>query len=125
MYSHVHPTGKVYEAHPKPVGIAFGGTIGNERIFIDEDFDRVTVRHHAVDKTYRPGSLIPHQVSLFVAIKTNILSYQLLRFMFVFYMPNFTFTSIQILTGSMMNILTLSHARLHRFAGTFRCGVSF
>ncbi|XP_044475947.1 uncharacterized protein LOC123203584 isoform X1 [Mangifera indica] len=59
VYSHLHPTGKVYESHPKPVGIVFGGTIGNERIFIDEDFAKITVHHHAVDKTYRPGSLIP------------------------------------------------------------------
>lgn len=62
VYSHLHPTGRVYEPHPKPVGIAFGGTIGNERIFIDEDFDRVVVRHHAIDKTYKPGSLAPNQV---------------------------------------------------------------
>ncbi|KAI4317135.1 hypothetical protein L6164_025034 [Bauhinia variegata] len=61
VYSHLHPTGRVYEPHPKPVGIAFGGTLGNERIFIDEDFARVTVRHHAVDKTYQNGSLVPAQ----------------------------------------------------------------
>lgn len=62
VYSHLHPTGRLYEPHPKPVGIAFGGTLGNERIFIDEDFARVTVRHHAVDKTYQHGSLFPDQV---------------------------------------------------------------
>ncbi|KAL5778172.1 hypothetical protein ACOSP7_011098 [Xanthoceras sorbifolium] len=61
VYSHLHPTGRVYEPHPKAVGIAFGGTIGNERIFIDEDFAKITIRHHATDKTYQPGSLIPHQ----------------------------------------------------------------
>ncbi|XP_021692693.2 uncharacterized protein LOC110673800 isoform X2 [Hevea brasiliensis] len=61
VYSHLHPTSRAYEPHPKPVGIAFGGTIGNERICIDEDFVRVTVRHHAVDKTYQPGSLFPSQ----------------------------------------------------------------
>lgn len=44
------------------MGIGFGGMIGNERIFMDEDFARVTIRHHAVDKTYKPGSLIPNQV---------------------------------------------------------------
>ncbi|OVA12851.1 TLDc [Macleaya cordata] len=60
VYSHLHSTG-VYEAHPKPAGVAFGGTPGNERILIDEDFARITVRHHAVDKTYRPGSLFPNQ----------------------------------------------------------------
>ncbi|EOY14970.1 hypothetical protein QUC31_000308 [Theobroma cacao] len=61
VYSHLHPTGRVYESHPKPVGIAFGGTTANERVFIDEDFAKITVRHHAMDKTYQPGSLIPNQ----------------------------------------------------------------
>ncbi|KAL0369129.1 UNVERIFIED_CONTAM: hypothetical protein Scaly_1131800 [Sesamum calycinum] len=61
VYSHLHPTGRVYEAHPKPVGVAFGGSIGNERIFMDEDFGRVTIRHHAVDKTYQHGALFPNQ----------------------------------------------------------------
>ncbi|KAJ6306369.1 hypothetical protein OIU78_021645 [Salix suchowensis] len=61
VYSHLHPTGRAYEARPKPVGIAFGGTIGNERVYMDGDFARVTVRHHAVDKTYQPGSLFPNQ----------------------------------------------------------------
>jgi hypothetical protein len=53
----------VYEAKPKPVGLAFGGTIGNERIFLDEDFCKVIIRHHAVDKTYQHGSLVPNQVN--------------------------------------------------------------
>ncbi|XP_020576338.1 uncharacterized protein LOC110021948 [Phalaenopsis equestris] len=61
LYSHLHPTGRVYEANPKPAGLAFGGTRGNERIFIDEDFYRVVIRHHAVDKTYQPGPLLPNQ----------------------------------------------------------------
>lgn len=61
VYSHLHPTGRLYEAYPKPVGIAFGGSVGNERIFIDEDFGKVVVRHHAFDKTYQPGSLVPSQ----------------------------------------------------------------
>ncbi|KAF5192038.1 Tld-domain containing nucleolar protein [Thalictrum thalictroides] len=60
VYSHLH-RGRVYDPHPKPEGIGFGGTIGNERVFIDEGFARVTVRHHAVDKTYQPGSLVPNQ----------------------------------------------------------------
>ncbi|XXG40232.1 hypothetical protein AAC387_Pa01g1004 [Persea americana] len=71
VYSHSHPTGKVYEAHPKLVGIGFGGMIGNERIFMDEDFARVTIRHHAVDKTYKPGSLIPNQG--FLPVEASIL----------------------------------------------------
>lgn len=61
VYSHLHPTGKVYQPRPKPVGVAFGGTLGNERIFIDEDFAKVTIRHHAIDKTYHSGSLLPDQ----------------------------------------------------------------
>lgn len=60
IYSHLHPTGR-YEPNPKPVGLGFGGTSGNERIFIDEDFSKVTIRHHAVDKTYQHGSLVPNQ----------------------------------------------------------------
>ncbi|CAL8995592.1 unnamed protein product [Prunus brigantina] len=61
VYSHLHPTGRAYEPKPKPVGIGFGGSMGNERIFIDEDFSKVTIRHHAADKTYQPGSLFPDQ----------------------------------------------------------------
>lgn len=61
VYSHLHPTGRVYEAKPKPCGIGFGGSMGNERIFVDEDFSKVTIRHHAVDKTYQSGSLFPDQ----------------------------------------------------------------
>lgn len=64
MYSHLHPIGRVYQPNPKPVGLAFGGTLGNERIRIDEDFATVTLRHHAVDKTYQHGSLIPNQVDV-------------------------------------------------------------
>ncbi|KAL5557913.1 hypothetical protein UlMin_034124 [Ulmus minor] len=61
VYSHLHPSVRAYDAHPKPVGIAFGGSMGNERIFLDEDFSKVTIRHHAVDKTYQHGSLFPDQ----------------------------------------------------------------
>ncbi|XP_065881182.1 uncharacterized protein [Euphorbia lathyris] len=66
VYSHLHPTGRAYDPHPKPVGIAFGGTTGNERIFIDEDFSKITVRHHAADKTYQHGPLFPTQGYLLV-----------------------------------------------------------
>lgn len=59
VYSHLHVAG--YEAYPKPVGIGFGGSNGNERIFMDEDFSKLIVRHHAYDKTYHPGSLFPNQ----------------------------------------------------------------
>lgn len=60
-YCHLRPTVRAYNPNPKPVGLSFGGSLGNERIFIDEDFARVTVRHHAVDKTFQHGSLIPNQ----------------------------------------------------------------
>ncbi|ERN14447.1 hypothetical protein AMTR_s00185p00029250 [Amborella trichopoda] len=61
----------IYEAHPKPVGIAFGESIGNERVVLDEDFSRITVRHHAGDKTYKPGSLIANQG--FLSVEASIL----------------------------------------------------
>uniref|UniRef100_A0A7N2L5B9 TLDc domain-containing protein n=1 Tax=Quercus lobata TaxID=97700 RepID=A0A7N2L5B9_QUELO len=51
----------VYERQHKLVGIAFGGTMGNERVFVDEDFASVSIRHHATDKTYQPDSLFPDQ----------------------------------------------------------------
>ncbi|CAL1355655.1 unnamed protein product [Linum trigynum] len=60
VYSHLHPA-RGYDPHPKPVGIGFGGSTGNERLFIDEDFAKVTVRHHAVDNTYQHGPFFPNQ----------------------------------------------------------------
>lgn len=70
----MHPSARVYDPHPKPVGIAFGGTTGNERIFMDEDFARVTVRHHVVDKTYQPGPLFPDQVGIICDLTCESLS---------------------------------------------------
>ncbi|XP_038898639.1 uncharacterized protein LOC120086186 [Benincasa hispida] len=78
VYSHLHPSARVYEPHPKPVGIAFGGSMGNERIFIDEDFARVTVRHHVVDKTYQPGPLFPGQG--FLPVEASILEVEVWGF---------------------------------------------
>lgn len=87
MYSHLHPSGRVYEANPKPVGLGFGGTLGSERIFVDEDFAKVTVRHHAVDKTFQNGSLIPNQVELFIwtgelkySLRTRLYSFVCITF---------------------------------------------
>lgn len=74
VYSHLHPTGRVYDARPKPVGIGFGGSAGNERIFMDEDFGRVILRHHAVDKTYQQGPLFPNQVYQLRTLDFNIRS---------------------------------------------------
>uniref|UniRef100_A0A1D1XE75 TLD domain-containing protein KIAA1609 n=1 Tax=Anthurium amnicola TaxID=1678845 RepID=A0A1D1XE75_9ARAE len=74
VYTHLHPSVRVYDPHPKPVGLAFGGVLGNERIFIDEDFSRVTVRHHAMDKTYQSGPLIPNQG--FLATEAFILDFE-------------------------------------------------
>ncbi|KAJ0966947.1 hypothetical protein J5N97_023864 [Dioscorea zingiberensis] len=71
MYCHLHPSVKAYDPHPKPVGLAFGGTLGNERIHIDEDFAKITIRHHAVDKTYKSGSLVPNQG--FLAVEASLL----------------------------------------------------
>ncbi|CAN6482569.1 unnamed protein product [Victoria cruziana] len=71
VYSHLRATGRAYEANPRPVGIGFGGCVGNERVFIDEDFARINVRHHAFDKTYQPGSLVPDQG--YLAVEGSIL----------------------------------------------------
>ncbi|KAL3634258.1 hypothetical protein CASFOL_021312 [Castilleja foliolosa] len=71
VYSHLHPSGRAYDPHPKQVGVGFGGNIGNERIFMDEDFARVTVRHHAVDKTYQHGALFPNQG--FLPVEASVL----------------------------------------------------
>ncbi|KAL8098440.1 hypothetical protein AgCh_031264 [Apium graveolens] len=38
VYCHLHPAGRVYEPHPKPIGIGFGGSIEKKRIFLDQDF---------------------------------------------------------------------------------------
>ncbi|KAJ8540931.1 hypothetical protein K7X08_001747 [Anisodus acutangulus] len=75
VYSHLHATVK-YEAHPKPVGLAFGGSSGNERIFVDEDFAEVTVRHHACDKTYHHGPLYPDQG--FLPVEASIIDVEVL-----------------------------------------------
>ncbi|XP_039114862.1 uncharacterized protein LOC120250144 [Dioscorea cayenensis subsp. rotundata] len=71
IYCRLHPSVRVYEPHPKPVCLAFGGTMGNERIHIDEDFAKITIRHHAVDKTYQHAPLIPNQG--FLAVEASVL----------------------------------------------------
>ncbi|CAN4093955.1 unnamed protein product [Withania somnifera] len=75
VYSHLHSTIK-YEAHPKSVGLAFGGSSGNERIFVDEDFGKVTVRHHACDKTYHHGPLYPGQG--FLPVEASVIDVEVL-----------------------------------------------
>ncbi|KAF3325107.1 hypothetical protein FCM35_KLT11264 [Carex littledalei] len=71
VYCHVQPAVRVYQANPKPICVAFGGSLGNERILLDEDFARVVIRHHAVDKTYQHGPLFPNQG--FLPTKAEIL----------------------------------------------------
>lgn len=68
VYCHVQPAVKVYQANPKPICVAFGGSLGNERILLEEDFARVVIRHHAVDKTYQHGPLFPNQVSFILVL---------------------------------------------------------
>ncbi|KAG5613447.1 hypothetical protein H5410_024728 [Solanum commersonii] len=75
VYSHLHGTVK-YEAYPKPVGLAFGGSSDNERIFVDEDFAKVIVRHHACDKTYHHGPLYPDQG--FLPVEASIMDVEVL-----------------------------------------------
>ncbi|CAI7849824.1 unnamed protein product, partial [Closterium sp. NIES-53] len=43
------------------LGIGVGGSRGRERVWVDEEFRSAIVRHHAVDKTFRPGHLHPDQ----------------------------------------------------------------
>ncbi|CAM6100499.1 unnamed protein product [Calypogeia fissa] len=61
VYSHKNAPGQAYRAQPKPQGIGFGGSSSKERIWLDEEFGTLLVRHHAVDKTYQAGSLVPNQ----------------------------------------------------------------
>ncbi|KAL2651281.1 hypothetical protein R1flu_019409 [Riccia fluitans] len=61
VYSHKHTAGAVYSAQKSVEGIGFGGSYGKERVWLNEDFATLTVRHHAVDKTYQPGALVPGQ----------------------------------------------------------------
>ncbi|KAG6548470.1 hypothetical protein Mapa_009958 [Marchantia paleacea] len=61
VYSHKHTPGAVYRAQPAIEGIGLGGSYGKERVWLDKDFATLTVRHHAVDKTYHPGGLVPGQ----------------------------------------------------------------
>jgi hypothetical protein len=67
LYTSPASSNKTYFGQTKKTtGIGFGGEVGKERLWIDEDFTSVTVRHHAVDKTYEYGHLLPEQVSIFL-----------------------------------------------------------
>ncbi|XP_024536448.1 uncharacterized protein LOC9630386 [Selaginella moellendorffii] len=61
VYSHKTAPGGGYNSRPMPNGIGFGGSMENERIWISDDFSTVTLRHHAVDKTYQAGFILPYQ----------------------------------------------------------------
>lgn len=64
VYSHKRTPGTVYSSHPKPEGVGFGGSQGKERLWLDDEFLNVNIRHHALDKSYHPGPLVPGQVKL-------------------------------------------------------------
>mgnify|MGYP002775543678 FL=1 len=83
MYTSPHASSnKSYFGQLKrSTGIGFGGEIGKERLWIDEDFMCVTVRHHAVDKTYETGHLVPDQVSIFLSFYNYKNSPQILLFL--------------------------------------------
>ncbi|KAG0617387.1 hypothetical protein M758_5G186300 [Ceratodon purpureus] len=61
VYSHKRTPGSVYRSNPKPEGVGFGGSQGKERLWLDDEFVNVTVQHHALDKSYHSGSLVPGQ----------------------------------------------------------------
>ena len=52
VYSHKRSTAAPSRPHPQPEGIGFGGSEGKEKVWLDEEFKNLTLRHHAVDKTY-------------------------------------------------------------------------
>ena len=64
MYTHTKVAGQAYQATPMPQGMGFGGTSGKERVWVDGEFESVLVRHHALDKTYGAGELVPNQVQI-------------------------------------------------------------
>lgn len=62
MFSYAKVPGGGYQAAaPRRQGLGFGGTPGKERLWLDDDFARVTAQHHAVDKTFGPGPLADGQ----------------------------------------------------------------
>ncbi|KAJ7552515.1 hypothetical protein O6H91_06G058600 [Diphasiastrum complanatum] len=61
VYSYKQAPGSMYSSQPKQEGIGFGGGYGKQRVWLDDDFLSVTVRHHAVDKSYQSGKLVPGQ----------------------------------------------------------------
>ena len=64
MYTHAKVAGQAYQATPTPQGIGFGGGSGKERVWVDAELGTVLLRHHALDKTYGAGELVPNQVQL-------------------------------------------------------------
>eukprot|EP00850_Spirogloea_muscicola_P013800 SM000095S25014 [mRNA] locus=s95:559996:562927:- [translate_table: standard] len=61
FYCYRHAPGAGYQSKPMPEGIGLGGEIGKERLWLRDDFEKLTVRHHAIDKSYQPGSFVPSQ----------------------------------------------------------------
>ncbi|KAL3700472.1 hypothetical protein R1sor_018494 [Riccia sorocarpa] len=61
VYSHKQNAGVGYSAQKSVEGIGFGGSYGKERVWLNEDLTTMILRHHAVDKTYHPGALVPGQ----------------------------------------------------------------
>lgn len=70
VYSHKRTPGVAYGSHPKPEGVGFGGSDGKERLWLDDEFLTVTVQHHALDKSYHSGALIPGQG--YLAVKGRV-----------------------------------------------------
>ena len=62
VYSHKRTPGAIYRSHPKPEGVGFGGSEGKERLWLNDEFLNVTIHHHALDKSFHSGSLVPGQV---------------------------------------------------------------
>ncbi|GAQ82889.1 TLD family protein [Klebsormidium nitens] len=61
VFCHAKVAGQGYQTSPLPEGLGLGGSLGKERVWLDDNATpgKVTVRHHAVDKTFQPGALVP------------------------------------------------------------------
>lgn len=80
VYTHAHVVSSAtyLQQQKRSDGIAFGGDIGKERLSLDEDFMHLTVRHHAMDKTYESGHLLPNQG--YATIKGKVLDIEVWGF---------------------------------------------
>lgn len=63
VYSHSRLPGARYSSsnHSTVTAVAFGGSVGRERVVLDSELETVTLRHHTSCRTYQPGGILPTQ----------------------------------------------------------------